>query len=97
LPGDSLPARGFPLYDGGVLREVNVLELFLGLLLVAIGIGAVASALPITHRLVRLMPQWTFTRGDVDRLGSTTFLTASIGLLAVMSGIALVLLATLPD
>ena len=73
------------------------MELFLGLLLISVGVGAVASALPITHRLVRMMPQWTFTRGDIDRLGSTTFLTASIGLLAVISGIALVLLALLPD
>lgn len=73
------------------------MRLFLGMLLIAAGVGAVASALPITHNLVRLMPQWTLTRGDIDRLGSTTFLTASIGLLAVMSGIALVLLATLPD
>ena len=70
--------------------------LFPGLPLVALGVGAVASALPITHKLVRMMPQWTLTRRDVERLGSTTFLTASIGLLAVMSGIALVLLATLP-
>jgi len=73
------------------------MQLFLGILLIAAGVGAVASALPITHRLVRVMPQWTFTRGDIDQLGSTTFLTASIGLLAVMSGIALVLLALLQD
>lgn len=73
------------------------MQLFLGILLIAAGVGAVASALPITHKLVRIVPQWTFTRGDIDRLGSTTFLIASIGLLAVASGIALVLLASLPD
>ena len=73
------------------------MQLFLGILLIAVGVGAVASALPITHKLARMMPQWTLTRGDVDRLGSTTFLTASIGLLAATSGVALVLLSLLPD
>ena len=73
------------------------MQLILGILLIAVGVGAVASALPITHKLARIMPQWTFTRGDVERLGSTTFLTASIGLLAATSGVALVLLSLLPD
>ena len=73
------------------------MEMFLGILLIVVGVGAVVSALPITHRLVRVMPQWSFTKGDIDRLGSTTFLTASIGLLAAASGVALVMLALLPD
>jgi len=73
------------------------MQQFLGILLIVVGVGAVASALPITQRLARMMPQWTFNRGDIDRSGSTTFLTAWIGLLAVASGIALVLLSQLPD
>jgi len=73
------------------------MQLFFGILLTGIGVGAVFSALPITHRLARMMPQWTLTRGDIEQLGSTTFLTASIGLLATASGIALVMLALLSN
>lgn len=72
------------------------MQLFLGILLIVIGVFAVFSALPITHRLVRMMPQSTFTRGDIEQLGSTTFLTASIGLFVAISGIALLLLSLLP-
>jgi hypothetical protein len=39
------------------------------------------------------MPQWVFSRGDVERLASTTFLTAFVGLLGVVTGVALLLLA----
>ncbi len=65
---------------------------WVGLLFVVAGVAAVFSALPLTHALASRLPQWTLTRGDVDRLGSTTFLVASIGLLAVFAGIALMYL-----
>ena len=65
---------------------------WVGLLFVVAGVVAVSSALPLTHALASRLPQWTLTRGDVDRLGSTTFLVASIGLLAVFAGIALMYL-----
>ena len=55
------------------------------------GLAAVIAALPLTHRLARVMPQWAFSRGDVERLGSTTFLIAFIGLLSALAGVALLL------
>jgi hypothetical protein len=63
------------------------------MLLLVAGLAALTSALPVTHRIARLMPQWAFSRGDVERLGSTTFLTAFVGLLAAVAGAAILLLA----
>ena len=62
-----------------------------GAVLVVTGLAAVIAALPLTHRLARVMPQWVFGRGDVERLGSTTFLIAFIGLLSALAGVALLL------
>ena len=62
-----------------------------GAVLVVAGLAAVIAALPLTHRLARVMPQWAFSRGDVERLGSTTFLIAFIGLLSALAGVALLL------
>lgn len=64
-----------------------------GMLFLVAGLAAVFAALPLTHRLARAMPQWVFSRGDVERLASTTFLTAFVGLLGVVTGVALLLLA----
>lgn len=64
-----------------------------GTLFLVGGLAAVAIALPWTHRLVRVMPQWAFSRGDVERLASTTFLAAFVGLLVAVTGVALLLLA----
>jgi uncharacterized membrane protein HdeD (DUF308 family) len=69
----------------------------LGVVFVVAGIGFVVSALPLTRHLARLLPQWTMTRGDIDRLGSTTFLTASIGMLMTVAGIAMILAAIVTD
>ncbi len=69
------------------------MQVFIGLLLLVGGLIAVASALPLTHHLARLMPQWSFSRGDIERLASTTFLTAFLGLLAALSGAMILLLA----
>jgi uncharacterized membrane protein HdeD (DUF308 family) len=77
-----------------VTMDVSVV---VGIVFVVAGIGFVVSALPITHHLARLLPQWTMTRGDVDRLGSTTFLTASIGMLMTVAGVALILFAIVTD
>ena len=63
----------------------------LGVVLVVAGLAAVIAALPLTHRMARVMPQWAFSRGDVERLGSTTFLVAFIGLLSAVAGVALLL------
>lgn len=73
------------------------MQLIVGLLLLVAGFALTASALPLTHRLARVLPQWTLTRGDVDQLASTAFLTAFIGLLAAVIGAAMVLFAVLPD
>ncbi|MDJ0791223.1 MAG: hypothetical protein QNJ71_04950 [Acidimicrobiia bacterium] len=67
---------------------------WVGLLFVVAGVVAVFSALPLTHALASRLPQWTLTRADVDRLGSTTFLVASIGLLLVCAGVALMYLGS---
>lgn len=71
------------------------MQVFVGLLLLAGGLTAIVEALPLTHRLIRVMPQWAFTRGDVDRLASTTFLMAFVGILAAMAGAAIVALAVM--
>jgi len=69
------------------------MKVVIGMLFLVAGLTAVAAALPLTHHLARVMPQWAFSRGDVERLASTTFLTAFIGLLGVVTGVALLLLA----
>jgi len=70
-----------------------MMEVVVGVLLLAAGLAAVTAALPLTHRLARVMPQWVFSRGDVEQLASTAFLTAFIGLLGAAAGAALLLLA----
>ena len=67
------------------------MTVILGVVLVVAGLAAVVAALPLTHRMARVMPQWAFSRGDVERLGSTTFLVAFIGLLSAVAGVALLL------
>ena len=69
------------------------MKVVVGMLFLVAGLASVAAALPLTHRLARVMPQWAFSRGDVDRLASTTFLAAFIGLLGAAVGAALLLLA----
>ena len=66
------------------------LGLWLGAALIVVGVIGVASAIPVTDVLARRMPQWRFTRGDVERLGSTTFLVASVGILLMCAGAALI-------
>ncbi len=68
-----------------------------GVVFVVVGVGLVAAALPITHRIARVLPQWTMSRGDVERLGSTTFLTGSIGMLMAVAGMAMILFGVLGD
>ena len=46
------------------------MRVVVGVLFVVAGLAAVAAALPLTHRLVRVMPQWALSRGDVERLAS---------------------------
>ena len=67
------------------------MAMIVGIVLLVAGVAAVVAALPLTHQLARVMPQWAFSRGDVERLGSTTFLVAFIGLLGALAGVALVL------
>lgn len=86
--GAGLDARGL----GGGRSEVTM-QIVMGTLLLVAGLAAMISALPLTHRIARVMPQWAFSRGDVERLASTTFLTAFIGLLGAIAGAALLLLA----
>ena len=69
------------------------MEVVVGTLFPVAGSAAATAALPLTHRLARVMPQWVLSRGDVERLASTTFLTAFIGLLGAAVGAALLLLA----
>lgn len=64
--------------------------LLVGIVFVVGGITLVIGALPITHHLARMLPQWSLSRGDVDRLGSTTFLTSTIGLLMTITGVVLI-------
>ena len=70
------------------------MEVVVGMLFLVAGLAGVAAALPLTHRLARVMPQWAFSRGDVERLASTTFLTAFIGFLGAAVGAALLLRAS---
>ncbi len=73
------------------------MQLVLGTLLLVAGLAVTASALPLTHRLARLLPDWILSRGRVEQLASTTFLTAFIGLLIAVTGAMMVLFAVLPD
>jgi len=57
-----------------------------GIALLTSGLVLVALALPITHRLARMLPQERLSRGDVDLLGSSTFLMASVGLMMAITG-----------
>ena len=69
------------------------MEVVVGMLVSVVGLAGVTAALPLTHRLARVMAQRTFSRGEVERLASTTFLTAFIGLLGAAVGAALLPLA----
>lgn len=73
------------------------MQVFLGMLLLFAGVAVTASALPLTHRFVRILPHSPLSRGQVDQLASTTFLTAFIGLLMTVTGFAAVLVELLPD
>ena len=72
------------------------MQLTIGVLLLLAGLAVTASALPLTHRFARMLPDWTLTRGRVEQLASTTFLTAFIGLMITVMGAMLVLVAALP-
>lgn len=69
------------------------MPVFLGAVLFLAGVLLMISALPVTHRLVRMMPQWRFTTGDTDRLASTTFLVGFVGALAAVAGALIMLMA----
>jgi len=73
------------------------MQLIFGVLLLLAGLTVTASALPLTHRFARVLPQWTLSRGQVDQLASTTFLTAFIGLLMAVTGLMMVVFDVLPD
>jgi hypothetical protein len=68
-----------------------MMTVIVGMVLLVGGVAAVVAAMPLTQQLARVMPQWAFSRGDVERLGSTTFLVAFIGLLSALAGVALLL------
>ena len=72
------------------------MQLVFGILLLVAGLTATASALPLTHRFARVLPDWTLSRGQVDQLASTTFLTAFIGLLMTVTGVVTILITVLP-
>ena len=63
----------------------------IGAMALVAGVVLILSALPITHRLVRLIPQWTLSRGDVERIGSTTFATVLLGCLLATAGVMLII------
>ena len=63
----------------------------IGVVALAAGVTLILSAIPLTHRLVRLIPQWTLTRGDIERIGSTTFATALLGCLIATAGLILLI------
>jgi hypothetical protein len=63
----------------------------IGVAAVVAGVLLVFSALPITHRLVRMIPQWTLTRGDIERVGSTTFATVLLGCFVATAGLVLLI------
>ena len=71
------------------------MQLILGMLLLIAGLVVTASALPLTHRFARVLPDWSLSRGQVDQLASTTFLTAFIGLLMTVTGAVTMLIAVL--
>jgi len=60
------------------------------------GLTVTASALPLTHRFARMLPDWSLSGGQVDQLASTTFTTAFIGLLMTVTGVAMILVTVLP-
>jgi hypothetical protein len=70
------------------------MHLIFGLLLL---LALTASALPLTHRFAGLLPDWTLSRDQVDQLASSTFLTAFVGLLMTVTGVAMVLVTVLPE
>lgn len=72
------------------------MQLIFGILLLLAGFTVTASALPLTHRFARVLPDWVLSRGQVDQLASTTFLTAFIGLLMAVTGVGMILVAVLP-
>lgn len=72
------------------------MQLVLGILLILAGLAVTTSALPLTHRLARVLPDRTFSRGQVEQLASTTFLTAFIGMLMIVTGLMTTLVAVLP-
>ena len=72
------------------------MQLIFGILLLFVGLIVTASALPLTHRVARMLPDWVLSRGQVDQLASTTFLTAFIGLLMAVTGIGMILVAMFP-
>lgn len=63
-----------------------------GIALVVTGLLLVSFALPVTHRLARLLPQERLTRGDVELLGSSTFLMASVGLMMAITGLVVLIM-----
>ena len=73
------------------------MQLILGMLLLIAGLVVTASALPLTHRFARVLPDWSLSRGQVDQLASTTFLTAFIGLLMAVTGLMMVVVKVLPN
>ncbi|MEA2025028.1 MAG: hypothetical protein U9N79_12185 [Actinomycetota bacterium] len=73
------------------------MQLFFGMLLLIAGLAVTASALPLTNRLAQVLPHWTLSRGQVEQLASTTFLTAFIGLLMTVTGVMAVLIEVLPN
>lgn len=73
------------------------MQLLFGMLFLLAGLAVTASALPLTHRFARVLPEWTLSRGQVDQLASTTFLTAFIGLLMTVTGVMMTLVAVLPS
>ena len=72
------------------------MQLVFGILLLVAGLTVTALALPLTHRFARVLPDWTLSRGQVDQLASTTFLTAFIGLLMTVTGVVTILITVLP-
>lgn len=78
-----------------MMREahpVEVKSVLAGISLLVTGLLLVSLALPATHRLVRLLRQERLTRGDIDLLGSSTFLMASVGLMMAITGLVVVII-----
>jgi hypothetical protein len=72
------------------------MQLTLGTLLMLTGFVVTASALPLTYRVDRFLPDWALSRGQVNQLASATFLTACIGLLMTTTGLMTTVTAALP-